>query len=208
MRLPTILIADDHTILAEGLASLLKDRFNVIGTVADGEGLLESAQRLHPDVIITDVDMPGLTGLDVLPRLKRLGVTSKVVILTVHAEARIAARALKAGAAGFVLKHAAGDELFAAIDAVLNGRIYLTPAITRDVLDTLQHAGPQPVEQLTLRQQEVLRLIVQGRRMKEIGAALSLSTRTIETHKYEMMRALGVQSTAELVRWALAHGLG
>ena len=207
MRLPTVLIADDHKILTEGLVSLLKERFDVVGTVADGQALVEAADRLRPDVIIADVDMPTVSGLDALSRLKRQGIASKVIILTMHGEPGVAARAIKAGASGFLLKHSAGEELVEAIESVLNGRVYLTPAVTRDVLESLQRPDSAKFE-LTPRQRDVLRLIVQGHRMKEIAVTLSLSTRTVETHKYEMMRALGVQSTAELVRWAITHGLG
>ena len=207
MRLPTVLIADDHKILTEGLVSLLKGRFDVVGTVADGHALVDAADRLRPDVIITDVNMPSLSGLDALSRLKRQGINSKVIILTMHGESGVAAQAIKAGASGFLLKDSAGEELVEAIESVLNGRVYLTPAVTRDVLETLQRPDTAKIE-LTPRQRDVLRLIVQGHRMKEIAVTLSLSTRTVETHKYEMMRALGVQSTAELVRWAITNGLG
>jgi len=207
MRLPTVLIADDHKILTEGLVSLLKGRFDVVGTVADGQALIDAAEKLRPDVIITDVSMPSLSGLDALSRLKRHGVDSKVIILTMHGESGVAAQAIKAGAAGFLVKDSAGEELVEAIESVLHGRVYLTPAVTRGVIETLQRPDTTQIE-LTPRQREVLRLIVQGQRMKEIGGTLSLSTRTVETHKYEMMRALGVQSTAELVRWAITHGLG
>jgi len=206
-RRATILLADDHSILTAGLVSLLQDRFDVIGTVADGNTLVEAAQRLHPDVIIADISMPSMSGLDALERLKKNGVDSKFIVLTMHSDPDVAARAMRAGAAGFLLKHTAGDELVGAIDEVLNGRVYLTPAVTRGVIENLKgHASGRRVE-LTSRQRDVLRLIVDGRRMKEIGTILELSTRTVETHKYEMMRALGVQSTAELVRYALEHEL-
>ena len=206
-RRATILIADDHTILADGLVSLLKDKFDVVGTVADGNLLIEAAERLRPDVIIADINMPSTSGLEALTRLKKRGIDSKFIILTMQGEAEIATRAMRAGASGFLLKHSAGEDLVDAIQEVLMGRVYLTPAVTRQVLDTLKSpAGVAPIE-LTPRQIDVLRLIVEGRRMKEIAAILDLSTRTVETHKYEMMRALGVQSTAELVRYALQNRL-
>jgi DNA-binding NarL/FixJ family response regulator len=207
MRRATILIADDHTILAEGLVSMLKDQFDVVGTVADGNLLIEAAERLRPDVIIADINMPTTNGLEALTRLKKRGVASKFIILTMQSEADIAARAMRAGASGFLLKYSAGDELVGAIQEVLHGRIYLSPAVTRDVIDTLNHPAGVPRIELTPRQIDVLRLIVEGRRMKEIASILDLSTRTVETHKYEMMRTLGVQSTAELVRYALQNGL-
>lgn len=206
-RRATILIADDHTILAEGLVSLLKDKFDVVGTVADGNLLIEAAERLRPDVIIADINMPLTSGLEALTRLKKRGIDSKFIILTMQGEAEIATRAMRAGASGFLLKHSAGEELVDAIQEVLIGRVYLTPAVTRQVLDTLKSPAGVATIELTPRQIDVLRLIVEGRRMKEIAAILDLSTRTVETHKYEMMRALGVQSTAELVRYALENRL-
>jgi DNA-binding NarL/FixJ family response regulator len=207
MSPPTVLIADDHTILAEGLASLLKDHFNVVGRAADGNALLDMAERLRPDVILADLEMPLVSGIDAVSRLRTRGVMSKVIILTMHGESGIAARALRAGASGFVLKNSAGEELVEAIQAVLNGRVYLTPAVTQDVLDTWREGDAGGEKLLTARQIDVLRLVVEGRRMKEIAAVLELSTRTVETHKYEMMRVLGVQSTAELVSYAIKHHL-
>jgi DNA-binding NarL/FixJ family response regulator len=209
MRRPSVIIADDHTIVAEGLVRLLSGRFDVLATVADAPSLVEAAERLRPDVIVADLEMPSGSGLDALERLKKLkkrGVTSKFVILTMHGEAGVAARAMRAGASAFLLKHAAGDELVNAIGEVLNGRTYLTPAVTKDVLAAFEQPRPDEV-QLTPRQRDVLRLIVEGRRMKEIAAALHLSARTVETHKYEMMRALSVQSTAELIALAVKKGL-
>ena len=207
MRRATILIADDHTILAEGLVSMLKDQFDVVGMVADGNLLIEAAERLRPDVIIADINMPTTNGLEALTRLKKRGVASKFIILTMQGEADIAARAMRAGASGFLLKYSAGEELVGAIQEVLHGRVYLSPAVTKNVIDTLNHPAGGPRIELTPRQVDVLRLIVEGRRMKEIASILDLSTRTVETHKYEMMRTLGVQSTAELVRYALQNGL-
>ena len=205
-RRPTILIADDHTIVAEGLVKLLSRRFDVVATVADGTALVEAAERFRPDIIIADLEMPSLSGLEALERLKKRGVASKFVILTMHREASVAARAMRAGASAFLLKHSAGNELIDAIDEVLDGRTYLSPAVTKDILAALDEGRGDEIE-LTRRQRDVLRLIVEGRRMKEIAAILDLSARTVETHKYEMMRVLGVQSTAELVALAVKRGL-
>lgn len=207
MRRASLLLADDHTILIEGLVGLLKDRFEVVGTVADGQALVDAALRLRPDVIVADLAMPGMSGLDAMAQIKKHGLESRFVILTMHNEAVIAAKAMRAGASAFVLKHAAGDELVNAIHEVLQGRMYLTPAVTRDVLEILQSPGGRPGVELTPRQRDVLRLIVEGRRMKEIASILDLSTRTVETHKYEIMRTLGAQSTADLIRYALENGL-
>ena len=203
-RQTTVLVADDHAIVMEGLVSLLKEHdFNVVGAVGDGEKLMESARRLKPDVIVTDLSMPGLTGLDVLVKLKAEKTESKVVVLTMHNDAERATAALKAGASAFLLKESAGEELVTAIHQALQGHVYLTAALTRSVIERMAETpGAQPPP-LTPRQLDVLRLIVKGQRMKEIASVLNLSTRTVETHKYEMMQVLGLKSTAELVRYAL-----
>jgi DNA-binding NarL/FixJ family response regulator len=205
-----VLLADDHTIVAQGLGSLLKDDFELVGVVGDGHQLVEAARDLQPDVIVTDLSMPGMSGLEALQQLKQEGLDTRVIFLTMHADPQIATEALRAGASGFLLKHSAGEELITAIHEVLQGRIYLAPLITRDVLSVL--AGPAatttaPTPKLTPRQREVLQFIVQGRTMKEIAAALQLSRRTVETHKYEMMQVLGVETTAELIRYAIQFGL-
>jgi DNA-binding NarL/FixJ family response regulator len=176
--------------------------------VSDGSQLLEAARKLRPDVIVADIAMPVLSGIDALRRLKTIKNAPKVIFLTMHADAQLAAEALRAGACGYVLKNSAGEELIGAIQEVLQGRTYLTPLLTKDVIANLTEPAPQAEEAtLTARQRDVLRLIAQGRRMKEIAFTLGLSTRTVESHKYDMMRALGVESTAELVRYAIQIGL-
>jgi DNA-binding NarL/FixJ family response regulator len=206
-RRPKVLLADDHAIVAEGLATLLKDYFDLVGTVGDGSALIDAARKLLPDVIVADIAMPVMSGLEALRRLRAVKNDAKVIFLTMHTDAELATEAFRAGASGYVLKHSAGEELIAAIREVLQGRIYLTPLITKDVITTLTEPAPKPAMKLTPRQRDVLRLIAKGRRMKEIAAILELSTRTVESHKYEMMRSLGVESTAELVRYAIQIGL-
>jgi DNA-binding NarL/FixJ family response regulator len=206
MARATVLLADDHEIVAEGLASLLRSEFSLVGTVASGAELVETARRLRPDVIVTDVAMPGMSGLDALRRLKADGLTSKVVFLTMHADAELAAEALRGGAAGFVVKRAAGKELVAAIHSALQGRRYVTPDLAEHVLEAL--ADPhRATRQLTPRQREVVRRLAEGRTVKEIAAALEMSPRTAETHKYQAMEALGLKTTADLIRYAVEHGL-
>ena len=205
-RRTKVLLADDHAIVAEGLATLLKDHFDLVGIVGDGNELIDLARKLRPDVIVADIAMPVLSGLEALRRLKAARSKAKVIFLTMHADAQLATEAFRAGASGYVLKQSAGEELIAAIQEVLQGRTYLTPLITKDVIANFTESTP-PAVKLTPRQREVLRLIAEGRRMKEIAAILELSTRTVETHKYEMMRGLGVESTAELVRYAIQIGL-
>jgi DNA-binding NarL/FixJ family response regulator len=208
MRRPTVLLADDHAIVTDGLARILKEaNFDVVGAVRDGQQLLDAAARLRPDVIITDLSMPVLSGLDALARLKTAHVQSKVIVLTMHHDADLAADAIRSGASGFLLKESAGDELLTAVRHALGGKVYITPTVTQEIMERM--AGPAKAKepQVTPRQRDILRLIVQGQRMKEIAATLGLSTRTVEGHKYQMMEALGVTSTAELVRYALERRL-
>ena len=175
--------------------------------MGDGNQLVEAATRLRPDVIVTDLSMPGSSGLDVLTRLKAEHVESKILVLTMHNDASLATAAIRGGASGFLLKESAGEELIAAIRQALQGRVYLAPALTKEVMERMAGASGAPEPQLTPRQLDVLRLIVKGQRMKEIAANLRLSSRTVESHKYEMMQTLGLHSTAELVRYALDRRL-
>jgi DNA-binding NarL/FixJ family response regulator len=210
MTNPRVLLADDHTIVAEGIKSLLKEEFELVGTVGDGRALLEAARELRPDAIVTDIAMPLLNGLDAVRQLKKEGSTAKIVILTMHSDPHLAAEALRAGASGYLLKHSAGEELITAIHEALKGRLYLTPLITKDLVEVLaesERSSPEQTERLTARRREVLQLVAEGRTMKEVASILKISTRTAESHKYEIMRELGVQTTAELVQYAVKIGL-
>ena len=206
-RRATVLLADDHAIVLEGLSGLLRDEFTLVGTVADGTRLIEAVRQLLPDVTVTDITMPGMNGLEVVRRLKADGVPTKVIVLTMHANAQLAADALRAGASGFIVKHAAGKELIAAIHAVVRGERYITPQLASDVLTALAEGRGSEEGPLTPRQREVVALLAEGRTMKEVAAALGLSPRTVETHKYQVMQSLGLQTTADLVRYAVEHGL-
>ena len=206
MNSTKVLLADDHTIVVQGLQLLLKDSFNLVGTVRDGRALLEAAARLKPDIIIADISMPLLNGLDAVRQLKASGIDAKVIILTMHADPHLAADAFRAGASAFVLKDSAGEELILAIGEILQGRAYLTPLIAKDMISVLMDAkseGGGSEAKLTARQREVLQLIAEGRTMKEVAGVLNISARTAETHKYEMMRVLGVRTTAELTQCAI-----
>lgn len=207
MRRPTVLLADDHVVFTDGIVRILAEHFDVVGTVTDGSSLAEAAARLHPDVIVTDISMPTLSGLEGLRQLKAQHDDSRVIFLTMHADARLAAEAFRHGAKGFVLKQSSGEELVKAIDAVLQGHKYMSSALTDDVLALMSGPADPPGVDLSPRQREVLRLIVNGHRMKEIAGSLNLSPRTVETIKYEMMRDLNVHSTTELVRYAIEHRL-
>jgi DNA-binding NarL/FixJ family response regulator len=202
-----VLLADDHAIFSEGLGHLLAGQAHVVGILDNADELSSEVARLHPDVVLLDLSMPGVGGLEALRALHASRQAVKVIILTMHAEPRLASECLKHGAAGFVLKQSSGDELVSAIHEVMRGHTYLTPRLTGDVLALIAEPAVADPVPLTGRQRQVLTLVVEGRRMKEIASLLDLSPRTVETVKYEMMRALGVHSTAELVRYALQHGL-
>ena len=205
MPLPKVLLADDHKIVAQGLELILKDSFTLVGTVSDGRALLEAAVRLKPDVVVTDISMPLLNGLDAVRQFRSNGVGAKVVFLTMHADADLAAEAFRAGGLAFLLKQSAGEELVQAIHEILQGRAYLTSLVAKDVISVLMEAREQRGEatRLTARQRQVLQLIAEGKTMKEVAGILNVSARTVETHKYEMMQAIGVKTTAELIQHAI-----
>jgi len=202
-----VLLADDHAILVEGLVSLLQREFSLVGSVSNGSRLIDAARQLRPDIIVTDMAMPGLSGLEALRRLRLDDNPAKVIFLTMHADAKLAAEALRAGASGFVVKHSAGKELIDAIHAALRGTTFVTSALAPEVLKILADDRPPGAEVLTPRQREVAALIAAGRTMKEVAATLGLSPRTVETHKYQIMATLGLRTNAELIRYALEHGL-
>jgi DNA-binding NarL/FixJ family response regulator len=207
MSRPRVLIAEDHRVVAEGLVRLLSDRYEIVDTVRDGGDVLEAALRLCPDVILLDMSMPHVSGLEAMRQLREHRVQSRVIVLTMHADPHVAVEALKAGASGFVLKESSGDELLAALDAVLAGATYLAADLTKDILTLMVGAADPSQAQLTMRQQEILRLVVRGQRAKEIAGTLDLSPRSVEAAKYKMMQQLNVHSTAELVRYAIEHRL-
>lgn len=206
---PRVLIAEDHRIVAEGLRTLLAGDFELAGMVEDGRALVEAARRLHPDIIVADVSMPALNGIEALQALRREGLDIPVVFLTMHRDAAYARRALEAGAAGYVLKHAAATELLQGLDAALAGGTFVSPALAGKVFQAMKDgkADDDPMSRLTPRQREVLRLLVEGLSAKEIAARIDISPRTVEFHKYQVMESIGAKSSAELVRLAIRHGL-
>jgi len=206
----TVLLADDHRIVLEGLKSLLEGEFDVVGTVEDGRELLEKVQQLHPDVIVVDIAMPLLNGIDAVRQIRNSGLETKVVFLTMHQDAMYAKEALEAGALGFVLKHSAPSELMTAIEEALKGNTYISPAIAQELMQL--YKGETDVKagafsMLTLRQREVMQLLAEGKSAKEIAKILHISTRTVEFHKYNMMEQLGIKTSAELVHFAIKHGI-
>ena len=208
MKRSTILIADDPQMFAQGLASLLEEEFELVGIVENGQALIEVANSLNPEVIVVDISMPILNGFDAVRKLKQSGSNAKIIFLTMHADSRLLAEALRCGGDGYVLKQSAGEELANAIRQVISGRNYVTKDIqTKWQNRSPQHQGEKQHLNLTPRQREVLQLLSAGLTMKEIASRLGISTRTAESHKYEMMEGLGVGSTAELVQYAIKLGI-
>lgn len=210
MNRPRVLLAEDHRIVAEGLKSLLAADFDLAGVVEDGRALVEAARALRPDVIVADISMPSLNGIDALETLRKDGVEIPVIFLTMHRDVAYARRALEAGAAGYVLKHSAAMELLQALKAALEGGTFVSPALAGKVLEAMKE-GPagavDPIARLTPRQREILQLLAEGLSAKEIAAKVDISPRTVEFHKYQMMEALGAKSSAELIRIAVRHGI-
>jgi DNA-binding NarL/FixJ family response regulator len=201
-----VLIADDHAIVADGLARLVEEVGQVVGLVQDGLQLVARAIELRPDVIVSDISMPGLSGIDAMRQLQTRRCAARFIFLTVHTEPRLAAEALRSGAAGYLIKHSAGEELITAIRVVTDGGSYLTPQITKGVIHGLTSPDSAGRE-LSPRQRDVLRLIAEGKRMKEIAGELRLSVRTVEDHKRHLMQVLGLETNADLIRFALKQHL-
>ena len=206
MPRPRVLVADDHQIMAQGLGRLLEGEAEIVATASDGLQLVERARQHRPDIIVSDINMPGMSGLEAMRRLKTDGLRSKFIFLTLHTDSKLASEALRAGASGYLLKHAAAEELIDAIHAVMEGHTYLTPLMTREVLWAIGQPDVEPPA-LTPRQQDVLRLIAEGKRMKEIASELNISVRTVETHKQDLLKTLGLDTTADLIKFAVRQGL-
>jgi DNA-binding NarL/FixJ family response regulator len=204
-----ILLADDHPIVVEGLRTLLAREFELVGVVADGRAMVAETLRLQPDLIVADVAMPRLNGIEAFEQIHRELPRVKAIFLTMHEEIAYARRALEAGASGFVLKHAAPSELITAIRAALNGETYIAPSLASEILCAMRSGqrGGDPDCTLTPRQREILQLVAEGRSAKEIAAELAISTRTVEFHKYQMMETLGLHNSPELIRYALRNHL-
>ena len=206
MTRPRILMADDHLMLLEAFKAMLTPDFDIVGLVTDGRTLLEEFARLNPDVVVLDIGMPLLNGLDAGRQLKAQRRSVKLIYLTMNPDPDIAGEALRLGASGYVLKSSAAQELKQAIQEALRERSYITPLITRDVVGSLtQQRAPRPV--LTDRQREVLQLLAEGKSMKEVAAILDLTPRTVAFHKYRMMEQLHLKTSAELVQFAVREGV-
>ena len=210
MKRARVLLADDHRILAEGLRSLLEPEFELVEIVEDGRTLVARAKELLPDVIVADITMPLLNGIEAVLQLKKADVPAKVVFLTMHQDVTYAAKAFELGASGFVLKHSAPSELVTAIREALAGRTYVTPLIAGDLMQAYRDGATkqqEPPAELTPRQRESLQLFAEGRSAKEVARILHISPRTAEFHKASIMKLLGIRTTAELAQYAVRHGI-
>ncbi len=208
---PRLLMADDHSIMLAGLRKLVEGTCDVVGAVEDGRALVEAAERLRPDLILIDISMPLLNGMDAARQIKKSVPDAKLVFLTMHASPVFATEALQAGASGYLLKQSAASELPHAIDTVLKGQTYLSPTITKPVLDSMvrQNQGElrKSLMQLTPRQREVLQLLAEGKSPKDIAVLLNVSVKTVEFHKTRLMEQLDLHTTLALCKFAIAEGL-
>jgi len=208
-RRPRVLLADDHTMLLDAFRRLLEPQCEIVGTAADGRALVDLATNTRPDVIVLDISMPRLNGVDACAQLRRKMPELRLIFLTVNEDPDIAAEAIGLGASGYLLKSSASGELFTAIEQALAGKVYVTPLITKRLpLDAFLRKASKPgAEKLTVRQREVLQLLAEGRLMKEIADLLHVTVRTVVFHKYTIMKHLAVKTSAELVQYALEHGM-
>ena len=209
MKLQRILLADDHRLLVEAFRALLEPHYEVVGTVSDGRALLETAPLLRPDVVVLDIAMPLLNGLDAGRQLKEKMPKVKLVFLTMNQDPDLATKAMEAGASAYLLKSSAGSELFHAIKEALKGRFYITKQIARGMQESFMR-DPRPRERakvLSSRQREVIQLLAEGKSMKEAGDVLSLKPRTVAFHKYRVMEEMGFKSTADLIQFAVRNNI-
>lgn len=205
-----IVLADDHEIVLDGLRRILEPEFEIAATAADGRELVAAVEKYKPEIAVADIAMPSLNGLDALRQCKDLHTRARFIFLTGSADAALATQAFRVGASGYVLKHAAAEELVAAIREVLAGRAYVTPRIANEVLQNLMTNPPGAGDDfggLTSREREVLQLLAEGKIVKEIAAVLNVSPRTVEFHKNNIVAKTGLRSNAELARYAAHHGL-
>ncbi len=209
MKRPRVLLADDHQMLADALRGVIEPRCEVVGTVGDGRALLEAADRLHPDIVVLDIGMPHLNGFDAGRKLKHALPNVKLVFMTMHDDPFLVGEAFRAGASAFLLKEAAASELTEAIDQVLKGGSYVTPS-AKEGLKIIALREPKNRERApepTPRQREVIQLLAEGRSMKEVAAELKITRRTVAGHKYAVMELLHLKTNADLMQYAIQHGI-
>jgi DNA-binding NarL/FixJ family response regulator len=206
MRAPRVLLADDHALLLGAFDKLLAGECEIVGHVSDGRALVAAAEKLKPDLIVLDISMPLLNGIEAGRLIKQKMRDIKLVFLTMNEDPDLAAEAFRSGASGYLLKRSAASELSTAIREVMQGRSYITPLVTEGLVGSLLHADEhQPRQELTSRQREVLQMLAEGHSMKEIASVLNLTPRTVAFHKYRMMQQLKVKSTAELIQYAVRN---
>lgn len=205
MTLPRVMLADDHTILVEAFRKLLEPHCEIIGTVSDGLALLESAAKLNPDVVLVDIGMPLMNGLEAGLRLKQQMPRVKLIFLTMNEDPDLAAEAMRGGASGYLLKSSAATELIRAIQLAVKGKPYVTPQIARGIQQSfVNNPSPkQSAKSLTPRQREVVGLLAEGKSMKEVASVLNVTPRTVAFHKYRVMRELNLRTTADLIQFAI-----
>jgi DNA-binding NarL/FixJ family response regulator len=207
MPKPRVLLADDHVLVLEGFRRILQENYELVGTVGDGYALLAAAKSVQPDIVILDISMPLLNGIDTAAQLKKICPTAKIIIVTMHAGADYVRSAFEAGASAYVLKGSAVDELEQAIRAVLRGHSYITPLITKELVDVYLSTPSEKPKGLTPRQREVLQFLAEGRTAKEIASLLHITSRTVEFHKGQILDQLKLKTTADLIKYALTHGI-
>lgn len=210
MNRPRVLLADDHPLFLMALQELLEKDCEVVGTVSDGRALLEAASRLKPEVIVLDIGLPGLNGIDAARQIKKAQPEIKVLFLTMHANPAYLKDALAAGASGYVLKTSAREELVSALRDVIKNRIHVSPGFGEEIVEQFERyprsfTGSESV--LTARQREILQLVAEGQTAKEIANTLNISMQTVAFHKYQIMNKLGLRTTAELTKYAIQEGL-
>jgi DNA-binding NarL/FixJ family response regulator len=210
MMLPRVMLADDHTMLVEAFRKLLEPHFEIVGTVSDGRALLEMAPKLNPDVIVVDISMPLLNGLEAGLRLKEQLPRMKLIFLTMNRDPDLATKAMDSGASAYLLKTSAAEELIRSIGIALKGKFYVTPQIVRGMEKAFingSRAKGRDKRELTPRQREVVHLLAEGKSMKEVGRILNLTARTVAFHKYRAMEELNIETTAELIQFAIKSNI-
>ena len=201
-----VILADDHRLFAEGIRGLLGDEYEVLGIVEDGNALLEAVADQQPDVVVADISMPGLNGVECVRALQETHPDVRVALLTMHKDVHLAVTAMRAGASGYLLKNGGAEEVLRALETIRGGGTHVAAELREEVEAALQ-AGPSPTMELTPRQTEIVRLFVEGLSAKEVAARLGLSRRTVEHHKYQAMERVGVSTSAELISYALKRGI-
>jgi DNA-binding NarL/FixJ family response regulator len=208
MRSERVVLADDHTLVLEAFCNLLSPDVDIVGTAADGRELIKIVRKLEPDIVVTDISMPNLNGVDACIKLLKLAPDTKIIFLTVLNDPDVVAEVIRAGAKGYLLKSSASSELLQAIKAVAAGRTYITPLVTESMIGSLINGGERnQAKNLTVRQREILQLLAEGKTMNEAAGVLCITPRTVAFHKYRIMDSLGIKNNADLVRFAMKTGL-